>query len=90
MFTSVLQSIGIYPELMSASICLHISRISLVASYSYSSIVMEEREKNATKEKRAFNRFHFIINTIFVSKIFAVLVLLQKYNMVTWLIEVIE
>ena len=40
------------------------------------------------KEEKAFFRFHFIINTIFVSKIFAVLVLLKKiqYNiiMITW------
>ena len=33
------------------------------------------------REDRAFYRFHY---TFFVSKIFAVLVLLLKYNMVTW------
>ena len=43
---------------------------------------MEEREEMLQEEGESF--LQVSINAIFVSKIFAVLVLMQKYNMVTW------
>ena len=41
-------------------------------------------KKGYKEAEEGFYRFPFIINTVFVSKIFAVLVILQKYIMVTW------
>jgi len=43
---------------------------------------MEEREEMLQEEGESF--LQVSINSIFVSKIFAVLVLMQKYNIVTW------